>query len=135
MFEPVLTMTHYWDGPRGGIAMFRGKPHVYELDDETNAFALRAIDEETLLFALEDWAIWERWQAAWKSGGTPIGTHPALAEDRARHDDLAPIIDRRIEALPGPIIRAYGEFRSRGDQLEVEWSPLEVGDQERDQSE
>jgi len=25
MFEPVLTMTDLWDGPRRGIAMYRGK--------------------------------------------------------------------------------------------------------------
>lgn len=27
--EHVYTMTEYYDGPRGGVADFRGTPHVY----------------------------------------------------------------------------------------------------------
>jgi hypothetical protein len=29
-FEKVYTVTDFYDGPRGGIANFRGHPHVYE---------------------------------------------------------------------------------------------------------
>ena len=28
-YEVVYSMTDFWDRPRGGIANFRGRPHVY----------------------------------------------------------------------------------------------------------
>jgi hypothetical protein len=135
-FEPVFTMTDYYDGPRGGIASFRGAPHVYAStwDDARDAWAdvfeLRAIDDETLRLALEDWEIWLRWEDAFYAGAADLATHPALPAVRARHDELAPILAARLAALPGPIVRACAVFRPapghetarRGRALEVEWT-------------
>lgn len=130
-------MTDYYDGPRRGIADFRGRPHAYhaEFDDRvdgaTDVFELRAIDDATLRLALEDWEIWLRWRDAYELGTTAIESHPALPVDRARHDAIALVLEARLGALPDPVVRARGEFRPReghatggqGRWLEVEWTP------------
>ena len=138
-FERVYTMTNYYDGPRGGIASLRGRPHAYTStfdvadDGYSELFELRAVDDETLRLALEDWEIWLRWDDAFKAGGVDLKTHPALPADRARHDEIAPQLASRLAALAGPVIEASGEFRPSpghetsggGRWLEVRWTIVE----------
>ncbi|MDQ3366294.1 MAG: hypothetical protein M3680_12790 [Myxococcota bacterium] len=137
-FERVYTMTDYYDGPRRGIASFDGRPHAYASvfdhvkDGDAEIYELRAVDEDTFARALEDWAIWLRWDDAFHAGLTTIETHPALPADRARHDALAPVLAASLAALPGPVVQASGVFRPSaghthgggGRWLEVQWSPL-----------
>lgn len=135
-YERVYTMTDYYDGPRGGIANFRGTPHAYASlfaeDEYTDVFELRPVDDETLRLALEDWEIWLRWDDAHKSGIVNLDTHPALPTDRARHDEIEPVLAARFAALPGPVIRARGNFRPThghenaggGRWMEVQWTVI-----------
>lgn len=117
--ETVHTVTDYYDGPRGGIADFRGGPHTYESlwehseDDWSDAFLLHPIDEETFLLAMEDWAIWRRWERAFHHGETDLQTHPALPADRARHDELAAILKPRLQIDRERAIRVRGRFSIR----------------------
>ncbi|HVH47990.1 MAG TPA: hypothetical protein VM925_36900 [Labilithrix sp.] len=141
-FETVHTMTDFYDGPRSGIADFDGRPHAYvsRLGDRQNdddVYELRAVDEETLKLALEDWQIWSRWEEAFYSQKVTLETHPALPEDLARHEEIAAVLPSRLETLPGPVTRAHAEFRRRPEHLdeealepgrvrtlEVQWRPL-----------
>lgn len=138
-YERVYTMTDYYDGPRRGIADFDGRPHLYEARFEdavgyTDTFELREIDAETLALALEDWAIWLRWDEAFHAGRTTVDTHPALPGDRVRYVEVAPMLDARLALLGGPIVVAFGTFRTRaghadggrGRFLEVQWIPEQV---------
>jgi len=69
VFEVVHTLTDWYDGPRRGIANYHGQPHLFEsewgdgeyLDADT--FLLMPIDPDTFSLALEDWAIWRRWES------------------------------------------------------------------------
>jgi hypothetical protein len=136
MFERVHTMTDYHDGPLQGIADFRGKPHAYSRpfnhskNEYENWYELRPVDEETFKLALEDWAIWLRWEDAFHAGQAPPDTHPALPADRSRHDEIARLLSARLVALPGPSTRARGSFRptprhetmGRGRWMEAEWT-------------
>jgi len=103
--EIVYTVTDYYDGPRGGIADFRGKPHVYSsvwdkaADDWSNTFFLQQVDDETFRLALEDWAIWCRWERAFHAGETTLATHPALPAERTRHDELTTILTPRLQIV------------------------------------
>ena len=138
-FERVYTMTDYYDGPRGGIASFHGKPHVYATpfdfwkDEYADLYELRPVDDETLRFALKDWEIWLRWDDARSAGLVDVDTHPALPDDRARHDEIEPVIAARLAALPEPAIRARGTFRPMpghenaggGRWMEVQWTVVE----------
>jgi hypothetical protein len=50
-YEAVLEVTEYYDGPRQGVALFRGKPYrfrskwldIYGTDDTTDTFELTAV--------------------------------------------------------------------------------------------
>src|SRR4051812_6765743 len=119
--ETVHTVTDYWDGPRTGIADFRGVPHAYQsefddspdVDDWRETFLLMPIDAETSRLATEDWGIWLRWQDAFHAGRTSRETHPALPEDRARHQVLEAALEPRLRIDKVRSIRATGHFRPR----------------------
>lgn len=102
--DHVITMWDYYDGPRVGVATYEGTPHVYfslglDIDsDADDVFSLAPIDQDTLALVEEDWAIWLRWEQALKRGETTAATHPALPEDRARHDELVAALDARLPA-------------------------------------
>lgn len=119
-FERVYTMTDYYDGPRGGVANFRGAPHLYRsvyLDSETwdpdeDRFELQPISSEALKLALEDWAIWRRWEDAFHAGQTDESTHPALPEDRARHEVVEAALARELAATANRRFIVRGDFRA-----------------------
>lgn len=134
MFEVVHMLNDWYDGPRRGIADFRGHPHVFESewsdgnDMDADTFLLMPIDSTTFSLAVEDWMIWRRWETAFYEGATTRDTHPALPEDRVRHEELERLLERRLQINPAIAIRQKAEFRVRSDP---EWnglgcSPLEV---------
>jgi hypothetical protein len=134
-------MTDYYDGPRKGIAHFRGQPHLYEsewkdIDGDSgsdDSFLLTPLPQDAVEAALEDWAIWLRWEEAFHQGRTGQETHPALPEDRIRHEALAETLRAALATRPGSAVRARAEFRNRPDstkqfgwrELEVRWTVLE----------
>lgn len=126
-FELVYTMTDYWDGPRGGIADYQGAPHLYQsewddLQDEyASTFRLSPIGPDVLKAALEAWEIWRRWETAYYQGLTPHNTHPALPEDRARHEELNAFLEDHLQIDEANYIRAHGEFEAWEDP---QWSGL-----------
>ena len=126
-------MTAFYDGPRGGVADFEGRPHAYaSLFDESvgysDTFLLMPIDDELFRLALEDWAIWLRWESAFRTGETPQETHPALPSDRQRHEELERLIGGRLDPRPELSYRAHAEFRpkSPGAGLQVRWTRVEA---------
>ena len=101
--ERLYTITDWFDGPRLGIADYRGGPHLYESrwddaldfwegeDREENYcyyYWLSPIAADVFALGLEKWEIWKRWRYAWDQGEVDISTHPALPEDRERHDQI-----------------------------------------------
>lgn len=132
-YEPVYTMTDYWDGPRRGIASFKGTPHFYEsLFDEAenegvSTFLLMPINEEIFQLALEDWAIWQRWLQAFQEGRTTRDTHPALPQDRPRHEVIKSVLEERLIIDPATTKRAKANFRVKEGKLDgAGQKPLEV---------
>lgn len=109
-------MEDYYDGPVAGIADYHGRPHVYlrrfdeQTDEYGDVFELRPVDPETFRHALEAWEIWLRWDQAFHAGATTLETHPALPEDRPRFEAIDAVVPQRIAELPGPVVRARGEF-------------------------
>lgn len=121
-YERVHSMLDYFDGPTLGVADFGGKPHVYSRIDrrgsEDETYILKPVPEGLMPLVLEDWQIWLRWQAAFRAGTTTLETHPALPEDRARHEELWPALEElhRVDLLGA--VRARATFHNGG---EVEW--------------
>jgi len=142
MFEPVHTMTSYYDGPRSGIAQFHGVPHAYESrwsdigPEADDTYLLMPIAGSTLELALEDQAIWLRWSAALEEGRTTQQTHPVLPEDSARSAAVSAVLKGLLVIDETKALFARAEFRVRTDQapvpgwipLEVEWTPINCVD-------
>jgi hypothetical protein len=140
VFEVVHTITDYYDAPRAGTADFHGAPHHYvsEYADfrgpGPDVFRLWPISRETFELAVEDWAIWLRWEAEYHAGRLPNWTDDqpmALGADLARHSELERVLHARLAPPTAGLFRATGRFRlfqatprRRWPQHEVEWTPL-----------
>src|SRR5579863_6826031 len=103
-YEEVFTVTEYYDGPRQGVANFKGQPHFYDcIWDEArsnyfNLYSLTPIPPHIFDLAMEDWAIWERWDsAARQTGRTTRESPPALPQDRARHEEIQAALDSTLK--------------------------------------
>lgn len=124
--ECVHTVWDYYDGPREGIADFRGRPHVYKCqfsqsdDDWTDRFWLMEIDQPLLGLAKEQFAMFLRWAAEFKLGNVSIDSHPVLSEERGRYDELVAIIGDRLQLQPERSITGRALFSSDG--LTVQWA-------------
>lgn len=136
-YERVYTVSDYYDGPRKGVANFEGQPHLYDcIFDEakgnySDSFLLMPIDTESFRLAVEDWAIWQRWELAYHTGKADLSTHPALPNERRRHDELQAILQNALVIDPKKSITRVGHFKPIGNeplprgvmrQLQVEWS-------------
>lgn len=124
-FEEVFTTTDYYDGPRQGIANFRGQPHFYDCifsdvkQNYTNLYRLTPVAPDLFDLAMEDWEIWERWERAFHAGEAPEDSHPALPADRARHLEIKSVMDVRLKTdTTGCLIRA-GAFIIAGPQSKM----------------
>ncbi len=135
-YDKVYTVTDYYDGPRAGVTNFNGQPHYYECqfnesqDNWSDIFLLKSIDSATFQLALEDWDLWERWNAAREDGKVSLDTHPALPEHRERHDEISAILKSKLKADPEKDMKAKAEFevveaKCKGQsiaKLQVKWS-------------
>ena len=115
-FEDVFTVTDYYDGPRQGIANYLGSPHFFdcifsdEKQDYSNLYRLTHVTDQTFQLALEDWAIWTRWDHAFKAGQTSEKTHPALPEDAVRHAEIQSLVADHLKTDPVSSIVRTAKF-------------------------
>jgi hypothetical protein len=77
---------------------------------------------------MEDWEIWLRWNSAFKRGDASIETHPALPQDRKRHEALKIAIgDRlRVDRAHAKYLKARFETSPNDRSTIVEWSTVEA---------
>jgi hypothetical protein len=135
VFEPVLTVHDWWDGPRAGVAHFRGQPCLYisswddAADEWSSTFALVPLDDSELALAVEDYDIWRRWRLAYDAGEVPLDSGPALPRDLARAEELKRLVQPLFTRSAGAIAYAKPAFRKRSEpaliadpyNLEVAW--------------
>ncbi|MEN0061997.1 MAG: hypothetical protein AAGA48_07570 [Myxococcota bacterium] len=105
-FERVYSCPHWYDGPRSGVADFRGMPHVFvsmweDIDREPETFRLRPLTPEAFQAAVEDWDGWLKQLA-----GEPI--------DERRKTELESTLGRLIPELETAAMEddAPGSFRA-----------------------
>jgi hypothetical protein len=133
--DRVLTVNDYYDGPRLGIAELNGVPHIYEAefdrstDEYGDTYFLSPVDPGLLAFILEDWEIWSRWDAAFKRSEVTIESHPALDNERKRHEELKQAIGSRLKSDPANRRHFKGNFavaKSEDGRKEtiVKWEPV-----------
>jgi hypothetical protein len=136
-YDEVFTVTEYYDGPRQGIATFRGRAHFYDCifdeakDDYSNLYRLTPVPLHIFDLAMEDWAIWERWKSAFHTGRTTLESHPALPQDRARHTEIQAVLDSALKTNKETCIIQDGLFEVLGSPtlpkgvirpLQVKWT-------------
>ena len=130
--DRVLTIHDWYDGPRLGIAELDGIPHIYEAEfdystgEYGDTYYLSPVEQGLLKLILEDWEIWSRWQAKYKNGEVALDTHPALPEDRPRHETLKRELEGRLVTDPACRIYLRGRFlhgkpADNRDGYSVEW--------------
>ena len=143
-YEMVFTVTEYYDGPRQGVANLNGCPHFYdcvfseEKQNYSDLFQLTPISRQIFDLAIEDWAIWERWESAYHQGKADSKTHPALPEDRARHDEIEAILNDKLKTNSENCVIRVGTFAAEARPelpkgvlrpLQVKWDAPKPGDE------
>ena len=134
-WDRVLTINDYYDGPRLGIAEVDGVPHIYEAefdhstDEYGDTYFVSPVDEYLLALVLEGWDIWLRWDSKYKRGEVAHDTHPALPEERERHEAIKLHVGDRLKCDSKSARRLRAKFRNRrflGDWqgTEVRWSEI-----------
>lgn len=122
MRQHVYMVWDIYDGVRSGIADFNGKPHHFksrfddEADDYSEVFDLKRVDEETLRLALEQWAIYRKWEADYHSGKVPLDTHPGHGGIDKRYDELELLLKQRISET-SVCAQANAEFTPKQHQV------------------
>lgn len=127
------------DGPRSGITNLLGEAHAYSCEwdesdgDYTDRFLLTPIDPETLGLAMEQWAIWRKWESEFHEGRVAESTHSGLAGQSSRYAELELMIKAGLTGHPR--WKAVARFRARPEQakrpdgvlseLEVEWTNVQ----------
>jgi hypothetical protein len=142
-FEPVHAVWDYSNGPRTGLADYKGAPHYFAClwDDEehvySSSFSLTPVDEDTFRIAVLQWDILRRWQVAFRSGEVTTETHPSHGGVDPRYDELTADLKARLaraERLPLRVLANFRVVRAPSDApadagsqdrtLEVEWLPV-----------
>jgi hypothetical protein len=122
---------------RQGIANLKGQPHFYDcVFDEsqggyTNLYRLTPITRHIFDLAIEDWGIWQRWELAFHTGRTALESHPALPQDRTRHEEIMALLGSAPKTDPDTSIIRVGAFEVIGTPklpkgvlrpLQVKWT-------------
>ncbi|HLJ88963.1 MAG TPA: hypothetical protein VKZ53_19240 [Candidatus Angelobacter sp.] len=136
-FEIVHAVHDYWDGPRSGVAEYRGRPHWFEnifderQDDYSDLFWLKPLSDEILRQEQQRSAIFLRWQQAFHRREVDVSTHPALPQDKETYDRLANAIQQEIAANSSLRFKVKGQLKPLGppaapgtiSDLQVKWDP------------
>lgn len=138
LWEPVLSVDDYYDGPLSGVAEYRGVVHSYEafFDYAKDEWAgelrcveaeqrqklfhyhyLTPLSQELLAFMDERSDMFRKWQAAYRAGEVEHSTHPVLPEERERYESLGQRQDEYLKAHASNLIQL--SFFRRLDALRV----------------
>ena len=126
MKETVYTISDWYDGARAGVADFHGQPRYYGCrwddtkEDWSAHYLLTPLDADTFQSALNEWALWKRWQAAFAAGKTTQETHPTIPEDQPRHDELQKLLTHQLQIPADSTLKAKDKFDYNANI--VEWT-------------
>ena len=134
LWETVHTVTDWYDGERLGIADYQGRPHLFESrwdpskddwegQDGRGIYWLTPIGADAFKLALEDWEIWKRWRLSFDQGKVQLETHPALPEERARHEEILALLGDALKPGRPEAFMMVGQFGVSG----VNWSHPKIG--------
>jgi hypothetical protein len=136
-YERVYTVSNYYDGPREGLADYKGQPHRYQsqwdevADDWAETFVLTPVDDVTFNLEMEQWQIWRDWERAFHTGEVSHDSHPGFGGKNLRFDELEKLVALRMRDFKPLEVYLAATFRIVEGQeavppgvmreLEVEW--------------
>jgi hypothetical protein len=85
-------------------------------------FFVSPVDESLFALVLEHWEIWLRWDSAFKRGEVSVQSHPALPEDRERHEVLKVAIGDRLRVDRAQAKYMKARFQTSSGKTVVEWT-------------
>lgn len=75
------------------------------------------VSNEVFFLALENWAIWKRWERASIAEGVNRGSHAALPPERDRHLHIQSILDEQLKTDKERCIIRAGAFANAGTEV------------------
>ena len=133
MIEQVITENDYYDGPKGGVALFLGVPHRFSAEfDETHGehfeiFLLWPINEADLCLEIEQWNIFVAWNDRYEAGTATTKTHPGHGGIDPRWDEIEEHLTTSRLAPRDHAIRAQGTFEQIARDTRYTTSGLSYG--------
>lgn len=130
-FEPVYTVSDWYDGPREGLAVINGVPHYFEgwdFDprDAADEYFVWPASEAAVAMEREQWAIYVAYEVS--DAGREM--HPAHGGVDARYDELNVLLAPHrqkpdgAQRLVGEVRFDDGErYRPDGGDLWFRWRP------------
>lgn len=106
LWEHVFFVSSVHDGPRGGVALFRGRPHVFESEPsphmvwDTDFFLLMEITPDLLALAVEEYELWEQ----------GIAKTSRDADLERRSEELDRLIGNGLAVIPDRSVRVRAAF-------------------------
>lgn len=136
--DKVIVENSWWDGPRSGITLIKGKPFRFISDfgdskDKTEIFSLYTISIEEMELEQEQWTIFVSWNNAYEAGNATTDTHPANGGISERWDELEEILKESRDQTNNPVFQATAVFKDNkqgkrydfnGPDYAVQWSFL-----------
>jgi hypothetical protein len=136
-YEKVYSYNWY-DGPRSGVADYKGKPYYFEsqwedLNNlESDSFKLSPISKNLLSLVIEYWQLWKKLEEAYKQGLTTQETHPFLPSDAHEGKRLDQILKNELKIDETNHLKARADFigataqqfKSSGIDFLVKWTIL-----------
>jgi len=139
-FEPVLMIWDIYDGPRTGLAQYKGQPHYFNClwdepnDNHSEIFSLSPVDDSFIHSATVQWKIYREWEFKFHTGLVELATHPDNRGINLEYDRLKDELNSRLKKLvelPNNFIPEFRVLPNQDDlpdnvlrNLEASWRKL-----------
>jgi len=123
--EKVYVENDWYDGPRNGIANYKGLPHRFvanfdELKGYEDTFKLFPVTDDELSLEIEQWRIFVEWNKRYESGEAEVDTHPGHGGINQRYDEINKILRPKRKKIPSNAIEAKAIFEDNGQESRYE---------------
>ena len=113
--DKVFVENDWYDGPRVGIANYKGVPHrfVSEFNDEsgyTDSFLIYPISENEFKLEVEQWKIFVEWNTKYEKGEVNTESHPGHGGISSRWDEIENTLKESRENIPENAIKQIPIF-------------------------
>ena len=105
LYEPVLMVWDYWDGPREGLTQYNGQAHYFKClldeasDEYTELFTLSPVSASFLKISKKNWEIYKDWERRLHKGLTSLQTHPSKGDECSEYKQLEHRLEIMVNAL------------------------------------